>query len=626
MHVRSRCGHNQLKLPESTAWYFYFYHSSSIFCVTVFLLLILFSVQSLISERVCGGFSCFLLFSLFQSLLSFRSIPILLIHYVTIIYVKLKHIFFAVYSFTRYYSQLLLKNNILCHNNYSRGLCQKYGPHRNTSCTGLKEPFKMVEGMLTIQRHFLSYCLWPKTTQPSHYLVLLSKGFPRQPIITLISLRKLVKNNFKKTLNIYILFIICYLTFRFTVVLAQLKLCYRLAYCTLGGSTNAILTFFFLQNPVVLTLRHWYGWVAEPICGTQLGIAEVFFALLFRVNNSMVKFIFPTKNYFDIFGTTPSFLNVFILIAKQCIWFVLNFGSHVKPPFLFFFRKTPPPPPPPPPNKKKGGISTTISMGNVPWVLGVFLLKTLLSFNQHIHIHHVFCFHSFTSVSYSQKYEDFTQQIINSLVFQYLNNKRRLITQLINPRDSRWVNRLRRSTFNFRINYRHRRYSSVSHPVLLNQGVGDVESERGAGVGIRLKGPGTRNVLGGQEPEQGTGTETGKRGRNRDWANILKKGTQKNLFLYCILSQGFHCIKFKHTIILSTLCYDFNKLDHKIAQNSRKTHFDELKPGDHFQHFQGKPLIRLNYFSFLNSKIMETRHFNQKIQQKKRLLSKYFLH
>lgn len=53
----------------------------------------------------------------------------------------------------------------------------------------------------------------------------------------------------------------------------------------------------------------------------------------------------------------------------------------------------------------------------------------------------------------------------------------------------------------------------------------------------------------------------------RTQANILKKGTQKNLFLYCILSQGFHCIKSKHTIILSTLCYDFNKLDQFIKWN-----------------------------------------------------------
>ena len=30
----------------------------------------------------------------------------------------------------------------------------------------------------------------------------------------------------------------------------------------------------------------------------------------FRVENLMVKFIFPEKNYFDIFGTKHTFLNV----------------------------------------------------------------------------------------------------------------------------------------------------------------------------------------------------------------------------------------------------------------------------------------------------------------------------
>ena len=35
-----------------------------------------------------------------------------------------------------------------------------------------------------------------------------------------------------------------------------------------------------------------------------------FFPTHFRVENLMVKFIFPEKNYFDIFGTKHTFLNV----------------------------------------------------------------------------------------------------------------------------------------------------------------------------------------------------------------------------------------------------------------------------------------------------------------------------
>jgi len=51
-----------------------------------------------------------------------------------------------------------------------------------------------------------------------------------------------------------------------------------------------------------------------------------FFPTHFRVENLMVKFIFPEKRHFAIFGTKRTFLNVFFFwIEKQLILVILNF-------------------------------------------------------------------------------------------------------------------------------------------------------------------------------------------------------------------------------------------------------------------------------------------------------------
>ncbi|KNZ44586.1 hypothetical protein VP01_8g6 [Puccinia sorghi] len=62
----------------------------------------------------------------------------------------------------------------------------------------------------------------------------------------------------------------------------------------------------------------------------------------FRVRNSMVKFILLKKKKKKKIGTTPGFLNVFFLIAKEPVWVILSFFSHtfnsLKPSGLIDFR------------------------------------------------------------------------------------------------------------------------------------------------------------------------------------------------------------------------------------------------------------------------------------------------